>query len=311
VNWRDRLLGGQDRLGWWLVPMFLAVGLAGAVLAGSLAVVYYGQQVDELRRETAEARDTIAGAADEVREVADDALEAMAEEAAAVEERSVLPVEDATDRGVVRLEVDTEVTVDAEEDRDADDLDGTEAEPAPAPPAPERVRVARSASGFVVVRDGDEAFVITTFSLLSDPRRPDVPLDVPVTVRTPAGDATAQVHSWDADRDLLLLRAGLGAVEPLEWRPADEQVAPGDRIVGVGMSPQLGAVRVGGELASTDAAGLLSDLPQLAALEGGPVVDADGRVVGVRSPRLRGVGGDAAIVPIRTLCDRLLAACPP
>jgi hypothetical protein len=48
-TWRDRLLGSEDRRGWWLVPFFLVVGLAGAVLAGSLAVVYDGQQVDQLR----------------------------------------------------------------------------------------------------------------------------------------------------------------------------------------------------------------------------------------------------------------------
>jgi hypothetical protein len=338
VNWRDRLLGDEDRLGWWLVPMFLVVGLAGAVLAGSLAVVYYGQQVDQLRRETAEAREAIAGAADEVREVADEALEAIDEEAAAFRDRLTLPLEDAGERGVVRLEVDTEVAVqgaaaseprsapapddeDAAEDPDDGTGDGTgdgtegdgagDAPAEPAAPPAERVRVARSSTGFVVVRDGEHAFVVTTFSLLADPRRPEVPLDVPVTVRTAAGDATAQVHSWDADRDLLLLRTGLGAIEPLEWRPADAALAAGDRIVGVGLTPQLGVVRLGGSLASADGSVWVSDLPALAALDGGPVVDAEGQVVGVRSPRAPGSGGDPAIVPVRTLCERLLRSCPP
>jgi S1-C subfamily serine protease len=333
VNWRDRLLGDEDRLGWWLVPMFLVVGLAGAVLAGSLAVVYYGQQVDQLRRETADARDAIAGAADEVRGVADETLAAIDEEAAAFRERLTLPLEDAGERGVVRLEVDTEVAVQgavaseprtapAPDDEDAtedteDPEDGAEGDGAgdgpaePAPPPEERVRVARSTTGFVVVRDGEDAFVVTTFSLLADPRRPEVPLDVPVTVRTAAGDATAQVHSWDADRDLLLLRTGLGAIEPLGWRPADAPLAAGDRIVGIGLTPQLAVVRLGGSLASADGNVWVSDLPALAALDGGPIVDAEGQVVGVRSPRAPGSGGDPAIVPVRTLCERLLRSCPP
>jgi S1-C subfamily serine protease len=326
-DWRDRLLGGEDRLGWWLVPIFLVVGLAGAVLAGSLAVVYYGQQVDRLRSETAEARDEIAGAADEVREVADEALEAMAEEAAAFRERQVLPVEDAAERGVVRLQVATEITVQrssvteprtapapddeaGEGEGEAGEEVGAEEEPPPPPPAEERVQVARASTGFVVVRDGDEAFIITSFSLLADPRRTDVPLDVPVTVRTVAGETSAEVHSWDAERDLLLLRARLGAFEPLEWRPADGPVEVGDRIVGLGLTPQLELVRVGGELASTGNA-LLSDLPALAALAGGPVVDQEGRVVGISSLELAGFGGDPVIVPIRVLCERLLASCPP
>jgi S1-C subfamily serine protease len=316
VNWQDRLLGAEDRLGWWLLPMFLAVGLAGAVLAGSLAVVYYGQQVDQLRRETAEARDAIAGAADEVRDVADEALVAIDEEAAAFRDRLALPLEDAGERGVVRLEVDTEVTVEggtadsgAPDEGDGDTEGGSSDERTPA--APERVRVARASSGFVVVRDGDEAFVVTSFSLLADPRRPDVPLDVPVTVRTAAGEATAQVHSWEADRDLLLLRTQLGAIEPLDWRPADAGLVVGDRVVGVGLTTQLEVVRLGGSLASADGSVWVSDLPALAVLDGGPVVDAEGQVVGMRSPRPPGAGGDPAIVPIRTLCDRLLRSCPP
>jgi S1-C subfamily serine protease len=338
-GWRDRLLGGEDRLGWWLLPLFLIVGLAGTVLAGSLAVVYYGQQVDRLRSETAEAREAIMGAADEVREVADEALEAMEEEAAAFRERQVLPVEDAADRGVVRLQVATEITVQrssvteprtapAPDDEEAEagdpeegagtDLDddpggeeaGAQEEPPPPPPTEERVWVARASTGFVVVRDGEDAFIITSFSLLADPRRTDVPLDVPVTVRTVAGETSAEVHSWDAERDLLLLRARLGAFEPLEWRPADEPIEVGDRIVGLGLTSQLELVRVGGELASAGNA-FLSDLPALATLAGGPVVDHDGRVVGISSLELGGFRGDPVIVPVRALCDRLLASCPP
>jgi S1-C subfamily serine protease len=310
MTWRDRLLGGEDRLGWWLVPIFLVVGLAGAVLAGSLAVVYYGQQVDELRRETAEARDAIAGAADEVQDVADEALEAIAEEGAAIRDAQALPLEDVDERGLVRLQVDTEVTVPgearAEADGSAEDQDEE-----PAPPADERVRVARSSVGFVVVRDGDHDYLVTTFSLLADPRRPDVPLDVPVTVRTTGGDATAEVHSWDEERDLLLLRTRLGAVEPLEWRPADEEVGAGDRVISVGLTPRLEVVRLGATLGSVDGSAWASDLPGLTALDGGPVVDVEGRVIGVRSPAAAGLGGDPAVVPVRVLCERLLRSCPP
>jgi S1-C subfamily serine protease len=338
VSWRDRVFGDEDRLGWWLVPIFVAVGLAGAVLAGSLAVVYYGQQVAELRRETAEARETIAGAADEVRAVADEALEAIAEESETFRQRLTLPAEDADQRGVVRLEVDTEVVVqgasvgeprlapapdpdddgepaeegdvDAADPEDAPD-EGETDDPPPAPPAEERVRVTRAATGFVVVREGEDAFLVTSFSLLADPRRPDVPLDVPVRVRAADGESTAEVHSWDEERDLLLLRAPLGAIEPLEWRPAEEELAAGDRLVALGMTPSLGLARVAAELASDGGPLLVSDLPALATLEGGPVLDGDGRVIGLRTPRTRGSGGDPAVVPIRVLCDRLLRSCPP
>jgi S1-C subfamily serine protease len=218
-------------------------------------------------------------------------------------------LEDVDERGLVRLEVDTEVTAPGDPPAGADEGDG--ADEGAAPPADERVRVARSSVGFAVVRDGEHDYVVTSFSLLSDPRRPDVPLDVPVTVRTPGGDTSAEIHSWDEERDLLLLRTGLGAVEPLEWRPADETVGTGDRIVAVGLTPRLEVVRLGATLGSVDGSAWVSDLPALTALDGGPVVDTQGRVVGVRSPATPGLGGDPAVVPVRILCERLLRSCPP
>jgi S1-C subfamily serine protease len=130
-------------------------------------------------------------------------------------------------------------------------------------------------------------------------------------VRTTGGDATAEVHSWDEERDLLLLRTRLGAVEPLEWRPADEEVGAGDRVISVGLTPRLEVVRLGATLGSVDGSAWASDLPGLTALDGGPVVDVEGRVIGVRSPAAAGLGGDPAVVPVRVLCERLLRSCPP
>lgn len=110
-GWRERLLGDRDRLGWWLLPLFLMVGLGGAVLAGSLVVVYYAQQVNQLEEETREAREDVAGASEEVRETADEALAAIEEESRDVREELAqgLPLSDALELGVVRLEVDTEL----------------------------------------------------------------------------------------------------------------------------------------------------------------------------------------------------------
>ena len=336
MSWRARLLGDRDRLGWWLLPMFLMVGLGGAVLAGSLAVVYYAQQVSQLEQETRGAREDLVGAVDEVRDAADEALESIADEVADVQERLArgLPLEDALEVGVVRLEVDVEVaggaaaprgggttqpTVADEDEADPGDdpdpgggADGGEdqADQSPGTSAPpERVR--RAASGFVVVADGDEVFLVTTLGLLDDPRREEaVPLDVEVAVRVPSGSTTATVHSWDADADLLLLRASLRGVEPLSWRPEDEPLAAGDRVIAVGATPGLAPVRVAGDVGAVDGRALVTDLPALELLAGGPVVDGEGRVVGVASARYRPFGPDPLVVPVRRLCDRMLSTCP-
>ncbi|MEX1178640.1 MAG: serine protease [Nitriliruptor sp.] len=295
-SWRSTLLGDRDRLGWWLLPLFVAVGLAGAVLAGSLAVVFSSQRVDRLTQETASARADLATAADDVREAADEAIAAIEEDAEAVRDQLAtdLPYADAAAVGIVRLEVELELPT--TRDRDGEEVG----------PSAER----RRANGFLVARDGDEGFVVTTLGLLEDPARPGVPLETPVTLRAAKGSSSARVHSWHADRDLLLLRAPVAGLDPLPWRPAEEAIGPGDRVTAVGLTPGLGAVRVGAVVAAADGTGVITDLPTLELLAGGPVVDARGRVVGVASTRYSPFSGDPVVVPIRALCDELLASCP-
>lgn len=328
VGWRERFFGDRDRLGWWLLPMFVAVGLAGAVLAGSLAVVFASQRVDRLTRETAGARADLTSAAEDVREAADEAIDTITAEVDAVRDQLAadLPYPDAAEAGVVHLVLETQVPDPAavspapaqqeqelDSDEDADDGeadDEPEAEPEPEPPPPPTIDVRRRASGFVVASDGETAFVATTFSLLADPSRPDVPLDVGVRVLTAGGETAGRVHSWQAGRDLLLLRVLLRGVEPMPWRPADEPIAAGDRITAVGVTPGLGAVQVGGTVAAAGGTGVISDVPDLELLAGGPVVDGQGRVVAVGSSRYTPFGNDPVAIPVRLLCDELLARCP-
>jgi S1-C subfamily serine protease len=339
-DWRARLLGDRDRLGWWLVPLFIMVGLGGAVLAGSLAVVYYAQQVSQLESETRGAREDLIGAADEVREAADAAIEEIDERVASVREELArgLPLEDAMELGVVRLEVDAQLegsaradddqdvgpaAVDDEDDDqedgdDEDEVDDTEAddgeeETQDTAPSPQRetVRLRRSGTGFVVVSDGEAVFLATSLGLLDDPRTQDrVPADVEVAVRLPGGSTTATVHSWDEANDLLLLRSQIRNVEPLAWRAEGEDLAPGDRVIAIGTTPDLEAVRVGAEVAGVSPRALVTSLPALRLVAGGPVVDLDGNVVGVSSASHGALGGDPVVVPIRRLCDDLLSACP-
>ncbi len=359
-GWRERLLGGRDRLGWWLLPLFVMVGLGGAVLAGSLAVVYYAQQVSQLESETREAREELVGAADEVRDAADEALAAIDEEAAAVREELArgLPLADALEVGVVRLEVDTtleatqeQVSVgpassagalaaptpgedpdaggpdedggqqpaeqddasDAASDEDGEGGEGAIEDPTQEPPSPQtrEVPLRRSGSGFVVVADGGSVFIATSLGLLDDPRTEDrVPADVEVTVRLSAGTTTGAVHSWDEDHDLVLLEATIGNVEPLTWREQDAAVDPGDRLVAVGATPDLAPVRVGTEVAGVSGRALVTALPALDLVDGGPVVDLDGAVVGIAVASHAPLGGDPVVVPVRRLCDQLLSTCP-
>lgn len=357
-GWYTRLLGDRDRLGWWLVPLFLMVGLGGAVLAGSLTVVYYAQQVNQLEQETRTAREEVVGAADDVREAAEDARESIDDQVASARAELArdLPLGDALELGVVRLEVDAQLEASsssssqggvavgpasADEDAETDDQgeggddgagaddqgeagndgagaddqgesgddgpdDGTDA-----PPPPEPVTLRRAGAGFVVVVDGEVVFLATSLGLLDDPRTDErVPADVEVSVRLAGGTTTATVHSWDAANDLLLLRAQIRNVEPLPWREEGRDVSPGDRVVAIGATPELTVVRLGAEVAGVSPRAIVTSLPTLRLVAGGPVVDIDGDVVGVSSANHGALQGDPVVIPIRRLCDDLLSACP-
>src|SRR5688500_8815940 len=60
---REVVLGGERRLGLWILPLFLVTALLAATVVGGLAVLYYGQQVRALAATTAEAQQGLRTAA--------------------------------------------------------------------------------------------------------------------------------------------------------------------------------------------------------------------------------------------------------
>lgn len=318
-GWRERLWGSRDRIGWWTVPVFAAVGLAGAVLAGALAVVYYGQQVNGLEEETRASREELRGAADEVAEARDDAVARIEEEVDRVEQAlgDALPVEDAGAFGVAVIDV----TVPVEPGPTSQPSPAPEPPPSPSPtgsPAAladtrgQAETERRTGSAFAVARDGDATFFATSYELVDDPDVDDSAVET-VELATSAATVTAEVHSWDADRGLALLRADVGEVRLPDWR-GERPLAPGDRVVALGLTPSLETIQVGASVTFADGEAIVTDLPSLSLTRGGPLVDRRGRVVGVVATEYLPFGSGAAeerpAVPVRLLCERLLRACP-
>lgn len=298
TSWRDRLLGSRDRLGWWTLPVFVAVGLAGAVLAGGLTAVYYGQQVGQLERETREGRAELRDAVEKVQEAGQQALDAIEEQVAAVEQslESDLPVPSAFDAGVVQVRVVVE---------------RQDPPRSPDQPPPPPVRTVRDGSAFAVARAGGETFFVTTFELVADPAEPGQAFDA-VQITTAGGARGAAVHSWDVDLDLAILRAPVEVAVP-SWRPPGETVEPGHRVIAVGLSPNGGTLQAEGAVTGVEARAVLTDLPRLDLVRGGPLVDLRGRVVAITSLAYDPYGtseGTNASVPIRVLCERLLRCGP-
>lgn len=325
---KERILGNGQRLGWWTLPVFLAVGLLGAVLAGTLSVLFYSQQVDALRDQTRSARTEADQARDEIRDTADEALAEVQERVDAVRQSLTtdLPVPDAFAAGVVVVTAYPGPpprsgpssppaspspggggTALSPVGHLQEEQESPQPQPSPAP-APRDRGTPRTGAGFAVVRDGPTTFFVTSFELVEDPDRSgQVVQDLEVT--TGSGTFPAALHSFDRGRDLALLRADAGEVTVSEWRPLDQELSPGDKVWAVGVTPTLNTVRVGGSVAAVEPGTILTDVAVLAPVRGGPLVDLDGRVLGVVAPGFHPFGGDGegrAVVAIRALCEGLL-----
>ena len=111
--------------------------------------------------------------------------------------------------------------------------------------------------------------------------------------------ADARVRAADLDADLAVLEADTGEVEPLEWAPADADTGLGAPVValgnpgGRGLRVTLGFVsaddrsfrgprgrRIGGAIEHT------APLPR--GSSGGPLVDLEGRLIGLNAVRREG-----------------------
>lgn len=335
--WRDRLPAARERLSWWTLPMFLLVGLAGAVLAGSLAAVYYGQQVNALEEETASSRAELRGAVEDVERAREEALASIEEQVDAVREALTreFPFEDVTTDGVVALRAVTGTSGGGQQEapaggggpdgaviaqqetgeptpRPTDQPRETEPEPSPEPARPGRPQEERFATGFAVAVDDGTTFIATVHSLIADPDAPGGVVGE-VEVITPRGTARGEVHSWDAGRDLALIRVDIGEVGLLAWRPSATTLELGERIVAAGVTPTLNTVQVSGQVAYTDVTLLVTDLPPIDFLRGAPIVDQRGLVVGIYTTEYEpfgAAGGEGqGSAPAQLLCERMLRNC--
>lgn len=297
------MVGGRDRLGLWTVPLFVAVGLLGAVLAGSLAAVYYAQKVRALENETADARRELQEAAAEVRDVARQATDDIRAEVDAVRDELAvsLPVEDPAEVGIAAVRA--EVSVPSQP--------AIRAGPGQTErPETETRREVRNGSAFAAVQTADETFFVTAFAVVAHPEQEGQAIDR-AEVLFAGRRHPAEVHSWSPERDLALLRVpGVGDAPPVaEWRPDDEEVPANTKLFAAGLTPTGGLVQIPVTVGGGDADVIVIDagLPEI--LRGGPLLDARGRVVGVSSTAYAPYGGAGTLapaVPVGALCERLI-----
>ena len=294
---RDRVLGTPHHVGWWTLPLFLGIGLLGAILAGTLAVVYYSAQVADLERQTAESRGELEEAVDEVQQAARDAQEAIESEVAAVREQFAQagPLTDPATIGLATVRAVVPLPAPSSQPSGTANL-------TTAPPQ----TVTRTGSAFPVIVDSGAVWFITSFQVVEAETGQEAAVrQAEVTVN--GTDFAAAVHSWDEDRDLALLRVdGVGQVPIPPWRPAGEAIALGDRVFAAGLTSTGALFQAGGSVVIVDDLTVVSDGPAIELVRGGPLLDAAGQVVGIVTPGAVDLGDVLVATPIRALCERLV-----
>lgn len=135
-------------------------------------------------------------------------------------------------------------------------------------------------TAFVLFSDSERSFLLTSFNTV---RAATVTPGPDVRVRGGAGELAATLSSWDPARDLALLVAednpNLPAIEVAD--PSD--VSIGDRLFAISALGAGGASIVQGTVADTAQNGIQHDAPIGVQYQGGPLLDSDGRLVGISS----------------------------
>ena len=277
---REVVLGGERRLGLWILPLFLVTALLAATVVGGLAVLYYGQQVRGLASTTSAARERLDTAA---RRVDADTKQARADINRQVREaREELsqrpPVTDPNQAGVYAVS---------------------------ATHPDQEVRVG---SAFTVFSNPEETYLITTYSMVVlETGRGTV---TAAQVFLPGQAATARVHTVDLERDLALLVVDGGPFPVSQWRAAATELRISDAAYVVGVAGTDTPAVLSARIAGFSATAVLHDAPMNRFLAGGPLVDAEGKVIAMTSMDYAPFGvvdGDLRYaVPVREICVLVL-----
>jgi S1-C subfamily serine protease len=165
-------------------------------------------------------------------------------------------------------------------------------------------------SAFVVFSDPSTSFFLTTFTAV---RAAAVSPGPPVRLRKADQLLDAAVVTWDEARDLALVSLPLGGLPALRFVEDATSVAVGDRLFILSGFGTTGTAISQGVVADVSGNALQLDAAVGVGFRGGPVLDADGRVVAVASRNYFPLGFDPVVVPfvppIALACESVIT-CP-
>lgn len=166
-------------------------------------------------------------------------------------------------------------------------------------------------TAFVVSSSANETLLLTSYNVVTALTAKPSP---PLTIEKNGDTFSADLWSWDADRDLALLKTTRGNLPQLEWAPDGvRSTVTGTRVYGVNGIGGQGATAAPGMAIDASQAGIRHDTPLSPEFRGGPLVNAAGQVLGVLTTNYTPTGIDVGELPyspfITSACERVLK-CP-
>lgn len=165
-------------------------------------------------------------------------------------------------------------------------------------------------SAFVVFADGEQSFLLTDLAVVRAATAQPGPS---ITLRKGDQAVDAELFTWDDAAGLALLRVGVPQLPALPFVDDPSSVQPGDRVFVISGLGSRGASISQGTVADAAGNAIQHDAGVGAAHRGGPLLDADGAVIGVASRTYAPLGFDPLAVffapPIRVACDTVIR-CP-
>lgn len=258
----------------WVLMFFL-----GAAVSGAVVFVSYQSRVTNLREQLRVAEEDLARAEARIKQ-----LEAVTEARAGQAQAQSSGAEAETARVLERVS------------RAIAYVEGKD-----------QAGTATVGSGVVIQSDRDEAWVLTNYALVAGA----VGEEEAVTVRVGKTERRSKVYVADEVRDLAVIVVRASGLPFLERSAADP--VPGTEVWAAGTSPSTtGAAALLGKLIDVAPDGFLTDIEVAPHLAGGPLVDREGKVLGITSLRYapQGFGFTKGwVIPFRMACSKVLR-CP-
>lgn len=167
--------------------------------------------------------------------------------------------------------------------------------------------VASVGSAFVVTADSKQSYLLTSYTTVKAASRAPGPV---ITVRQGGTQLKAVLWTFQEDKDLALLQIDKPNLPKIAFAAASSPARLGERVFAVSGLGGTGPPITQGFVSDISAAGIMHDAAVGQGFQGGPLLNSEGKVLGVTSRTYAPLGyqsdGVWFAAPGRTACEKVL-----